>query len=385
MNSVINQWEATNLFSSLPQVLQAYISQRGGVYGIPPHELLMKMPKILLDNPVEIYKYLKGKDISHIIATNSGGDSSAFKNWLFEDGSINSARQDDPMRLEEYLDAQLDGHQDASKIEFGTPDPGSDTYNDAFAEAFGIVQKTEPVVLDDFIASLDGPGVSSNGWGTYQSLNAGDATQSLWEGLGESLAEVGIPVTYVAMRGFGGVLPFLRSIDSRRFRCDGQYRQSVMARALKVFRETGWKEAAKAVVIGFMIAMFPPVSFFVAAVGLTGVAALGTRWLANKACKFNGPVAKALHNIADRLIAVHQFLKRALDQLEKVVEVVIEVASNVTKRVVRAGKRFALSVYQVAKSVAKDASKSVVDSCKHLTEKVSGWIFSWFSEPRFVC
>ena len=136
MNSVINQWEATNLFSSLPQVLQAYISQRGGVYGIPPHELLMKMPKILLDNPVEIYKYLKGKDISHIIATNSGGDSSAFKNWIFEDGSINSTRQDDPMRLEEYLDAQLDGHLDASKIEFGTPDPGSDTYNDAFAEAF---------------------------------------------------------------------------------------------------------------------------------------------------------------------------------------------------------------------------------------------------------
>ena len=98
---------------------------------------------------------------------------------------------------------------------------------------------------------------------------------------------------------------------------NAQYRQSVLARALRVFRENGWKEAAKAVVIGFLIAMFPPISFFVAAVGLTGIAAMGTRWLANKAYRFNGPTAVALRKVADAIQLVHLFLKRALDSLKK--------------------------------------------------------------------
>ncbi len=397
MNAIIQTAEASNLFASLPQVLQAYISQRGGIYGIPPHELLMKMPKNLHDNPVEIYKFLKAKDISHINATNSGGDPAAFRNWTFEDGVLNSARQDDPMRLEEYLDSQLDNHLDATQIEFGTPDPGSDAYNEAFAEAFGIIEETEPIDLDVFLSNLDGPGVKTSVTeGGKVIVNATDATEQLWEGLGESLAEVGIPAAYLTFKvGFGGVLPFLRSVDGKKFRECGKYRQSTLARALKVFRDNGWKEAAKAVVIGFMIAMFPPISFFVAAVGLTGVAAMGTRWLANKTMKFSGPLANALNNVADALTMVHAFLKRALDALEKVVEVVIEAATRVTKLVVKAGAKFASAVYQVSREVAKqyvNAANRVVEKIvdnsarevKKIASHVSGWIFSWFSSPGYA-
>nr|BDD45390.1 hypothetical protein 2 [bacterium] len=133
--------------------------------------------------------------------------------------------------------------------------------------------------------------------------------------------------------------------------------------------------------MGFLIAMFPPVSYFVAAVGLTGIAAMGTRWLANKAFKFHGPTAVALGKVADAIQRVHAFLKRALDALERIVEVVIEAATNVTKRVVSAGAQFASSVYQVAKNVARDVAKSAQESVNRVADKVSGWIFSWFASP----
>nr|BDD45389.1 hypothetical protein 1 [bacterium] len=230
MESFATVKEASQLFASLPEVLQQYISQRGGAHGIPPWDVLRKIPDRLHDNPIEIYKFLKAKQFSHLQATSAGGDSADFKNWTFEDGSINSARQADPMQIEEYLDAQAANQMDAQAIEFGTPDPGSPLYNEAFVEAFDVYSQAEVVNLDEFIQTLTGPGVTENGWDADFSLNAGDAGRSLWEGLSESFAEVGIPFTYVAWRGFGGVLPFLRSVDSKKFRTDGQYRQSVLAR-----------------------------------------------------------------------------------------------------------------------------------------------------------
>ena len=389
MSSFIQSAEASNLFASLPEVLQAWISQRGGRYGIPAHELLMKIPQTLHDNPVEIYKFLDNKTISHIVATNAGGDPSAFSNWIFEDGSPNFGRKDDPMELKEYLDAQLDNHLDATQIEFGTPDPGYDGYNDAFEEAFGISEKAESVDLDNFLGSLGGPGVGESVVeGGRVVVNATDATEQLWDGLRESLAEAGIPAAYLTFKmGFGGVLPFLRSIDGKKYRENGQYRQATLARALKVFRQGGWKEAAKAVVIGFMISMFPPISFFIASVGLTGVAAMGTRWLANKTMRFTGPVADALNRVADSLSKVHLFLKRALDALEKIVEVVIETATNVTKRVIKSGEKFANAVIQVSKELAKQsitvlnkAVTSVAKETQRIASNVKSWIFSWFSQ-----
>lgn len=392
MNTSITATEAMKAFHQLPEALQAYISQRGGEYGIPPHELLMKIPAHLQDNAIELYRFIKSKDISHLIATSNNGDPGTFTNWIFEDAAVNRARQADPMAIEDYLDAQLDSHVDATQIEFGTPDPGSFEYNQTFAEAFGFEQANS-IDLSDFAFSLNGEGVAKSVIEAGESIQVGamDATKQLWEGLGESLSEVGIPVTYIAMKGFGGVLPFMRSIDWKEFRECGHYRQSTLARALRVFREGGWETAAKAIVIGFMISAFEPMTYFIAAVGLTGVAALGTRWLANKVLRFSGPVATALNQIADLLASAHAFLKRALDTMEKVVEVVIEVATSVTKKVVKAGTQFANAVYQVSKEIAESAVKATVAASKIVTNtvsqvanRVSGWIFSWFCRPSYA-
>ena len=387
----ITSKEALELFGSLPEVLQAYISNRAGNHGIPPHELLRQVHESNRDNPIEIYKYLRSKHISHKIAVSEGGSSSEIKNWIFEDGSANMSRQADPMQLQEYLDAQLDNYNDAQQIDFGTPDPGSTGYNEAFAQAFN-ESPEQAVNMDSFIETLSGPGVSKNLIKPGQTIEIGamDATEQLWGGLGESLAEVGIPFTYIAMRGFGGVLPFMRSINWKRFREEGQYRQTTLVRALKIFRENGWKAAAKSVVVGFLIAAFPPLSFFIAAVGLTGVAAMGTRWLANKCLKFSGPVAFALNAIADSLAKAHEFLKRVLNGLEKVVEVVIETATKTTKKIVKAGSDFARAVYEVSNEIANSAIKEgaktfekITHTTKQLANRVSNWIFSWFCSPSY--
>lgn len=384
--------EALHLFGELPQVLQAYICSRAGEHGIPPHELLMKLHECNRANPVEIYKYIRGKHISHKVAVSEGGSSSDIGNWIYEDGSVNMSRQEDPMQLREYLDAQLDNFVDAKLIDFGTPEPGQRGYEEAFSKAFG--EPPEKLVnMDDFIDTLsgEGVGVSKIVEGQVIHIGAMDATRELWQGLEQPLAEIGIPATYVLMRGFGGVLPFLRSIDWTKFKNDGQYRQKTLVRSLKVFRENGWKEPAKAIVIGFLIASFPPLGFFVAAVGLTGVAALGTRWLASKVLRFSGPVARAFALISDALAKAHAFLKQALLRFEKVVEVTLDVAAKTTKKILKASGAFAESVHSVAKEVVKSVVartskgiKSLAKSSGCLVRKVSNWICSWFGSPAYA-
>ena len=81
----ISSLEAVKLFNDLPEVVQAYIGSRSGIYDISPSELLMKIPRTLLDNSVEIFKFMKSKDISHITATSQGGSPNDFKNWIYEE------------------------------------------------------------------------------------------------------------------------------------------------------------------------------------------------------------------------------------------------------------------------------------------------------------
>ena len=75
----ISSTEAVKLYANLPEVVQAWLAGQGSRYGILPSELLMKVPENLLDNPVEIFKFIKSKDISHIIATSKGGSPNNFK------------------------------------------------------------------------------------------------------------------------------------------------------------------------------------------------------------------------------------------------------------------------------------------------------------------
>ena len=196
--------EALKIFADLPEVLQAYMTGRAGEYGIPAHELLQKMPQMLLDNPVEIFKFLKSKHISHLKAISEGGSENSFWNWTFEDGSVNMSRQADPMRLEEFLDAQIDSKNDALAIEFGTPDPATPGYNAAFEEAFGESSDGIKNVSDAINELTENQWVQKTGGvGTTPISETSEAA----DGLLESLEAFGIPVTYVAIRGIRNVFP----------------------------------------------------------------------------------------------------------------------------------------------------------------------------------
>ena len=54
----ISSTEAVKLYANLPEVVQAWLAGQGSRYGILPSELLMKVPENLLDNPVEIFKFI---------------------------------------------------------------------------------------------------------------------------------------------------------------------------------------------------------------------------------------------------------------------------------------------------------------------------------------
>jgi hypothetical protein len=387
IESTITASEAMKVFGQLPEVVQAWLMTRAGTYDIPPHELLMKVPKELLDNPLEIFNFIDNKHISHIIATSKGGSANAFTNWIFEDAHSNIARSNDPMGFGEYLRSQADSAIDGSFIEFGTPDPGSYGYNAAYSQAFGVDASNHVDMAEISDGLFD---ATKNTWSIGEDgvKHVSEGAMSLSDSLLETLEDIGIPITYVTIRGVSTALPFLKSIEWARFRSDSKYRLQQIARALRVFRDGGWKEAAKSIVMGFMISAFPPISYLVSAVGLTGVAAMGTRWLATKVSSINGPLGAALNKIANTLEKAHLFLRNTLSSLEKVVSVVIETASTAVKQVVKAGADFADSVYRVSKQFASDIARStkaalhsVKQKSRDVTSRISSWIFSWFCPP----
>ena len=357
--------EAMEIYEKMPEVVQNFLMTRSGPHGIAPHELLQKIPRILLDNNVEIFNFIKSKDISHVIATSKGGSSSNFSNWIWEDAGPNRSRGNDPMGFQEYLQAQLDNNVDAMGIEFGAADPGSPGYNAAFKQAFDVDSNVELDIDADLISeTLNNASVTSDG---------------LWGGMGEALTEIGIPIGYLTFKvGFGGVIPFLKSINWKLFLTSAQYRNKTLGRAFTAFRQGGWKDTAKAFVIGFLISIFPPLAYFMSAIGLTGLSAMGTRWLANKVIKVNGPLGSFLHRVSDILDKAHQFLKNILNSFEKVVDVVINTASNVVSKVVAVGMEFANQVVSISKRVARDLASTASGLLKKSTDRISGWIFSWF-------
>ena len=386
----ISSTEAVKLYANLPEVVQAWLAGQGSRYGILPSELLMKVPENLLDNPVEIFKFIKSKDISHIIATSKGGSPNNFKNWIFENASVNRSRQADPMGLEEYLQAQIDNKIESFGIDFGTPDPGTPGFTREFGDAFGldsINQATEMESVGEEISKLSGyymaPKPDFPGEFTPISLSgeAGDVLQ-------ETLTDIGIPATYVVLRGINQVFPFLKSVDWKQFKTSCKYRFSVVNRALKAFRDGGWKEAVKAIVMGFLVAAFPPISYLLASIGLTGVTALGTRWLANNYKKLPKGVASALQLISKVLKASQEFLKKVLVFFERIVDVVVDKTTKAVKSVISSSQRFVNQVFETTKLVAKELVQSVKKSTAKVVnsigKKLSSWVFSWFGQAQFA-
>jgi len=372
---MISESAAVSIFKALPEALQAYLLQRGGPYDISASELLRKIPETLLDNPIEIYNFLKLKDISHLQATSNGGIPNSFFNWVFEDASINRSRQAATMTFNDLLSAHLDNQVDSGFVEFGTSDPGSPAYNAAFKELFGDLESF-PIASDYSTAATNFNSLHGNYYdadhGTY--FNLGDHTERL---LKNSIEQLGIPIGYITIRGIRQIWPFLQSIDWREFRASSNYRFHTLNRALLTFRRGGWKEIPKAVVMGILISAFPPLSYLVAALGITGVASLGVRWLASLNDS-SSPISNILSIAHSSIVKVQTYLVNVLKSIEKIVDVVIEKAGNAVKDVVSVASGFVRSVSDVAHRVAAScvaAAKTVVSMASN---SIKAWILNWF-------
>lgn len=359
----MNSFQAFQLLQSLPAMLQAYLAQRADNYGIPVEDLLRKMPAAVLDNPLEIFDFLKNKHISHLQPLADGGDPAAFGNWIFEDGATNISRGAHTINLHDYLSAQADNLRDGISIDFATPDPGTAGYDPQFDQVFGHGLHSHAVPLHDVGDAIDS---LANG--------SPEVLDQAHQALHHSLLDLGIPVGYVVLRGLRSVWPFLRSIDWRRLSSDSRYRTATLLRALRTFREGGWKELTKAVVMGFLLAHCPPLSTLAGCLGLVGVAALGVRWLAERHQRLPKPVAAALGRVADALDAVAGFLRGALAMVERVVDVVIETGQKLVRRVVKASEGFVQQVATVAQAVVRQVGQHLVRGAQLLT----GWVCSWF-------
>lgn len=98
---------------SLPPEIYDYLKERGDVYGIPVKDLLDKVPDVLKHHPNLIQAFVQSKDISHVIAVSNGGSPNDPDNWIFEDGSPNSARKAKTMTDTEIVSAACDSLYDS--------------------------------------------------------------------------------------------------------------------------------------------------------------------------------------------------------------------------------------------------------------------------------
>lgn len=317
----MNAHTAFQLLAALPETLQAYLAERGGAYGIAPHELMMKMPPQVVDNPLEIFAFLRGKHISHLEPVSAGGDPAAMGNWIFEDGAPNVARGAETMGLHEHLAAQADAVADGLRIDFGVPDPGMPGYDARFREVFGSAPAGEGTGFDPVGEAIRA--ITEGGEGVRE-----QAAQSLLL----SLTEQGIPLGYGVVRGLRQAWPFLASIRWSQLLNDPRYRTATLARALKTFRDGGWKAIPRIVVMGFLIAGCKPLAYLAEALGLSAVSAVGVRWLASRHRWLPAGLAAALGRIASALEAAAAFLASVFTTVERVVDQVIEVCCQMVIR-----------------------------------------------------
>ena len=385
----ISTTEISRRFSKLPEVLQAYISLHAGALGMLPHEILLKIPPSFHGNPVKIYRFLRFNCDAESTAVKECRKPVLLHNQTISEDLVGFSLKDDPLCLEKYLDAQLNSTPSAKSNVFGAPSTLV-VHSESFAEAFGLNNK-KPLDMDEYIQILSDPIFSNanSGVDVHPCDCVTDANTQFWTCLGDPLADIGISLKYSSMRGFGGVLHFLRSISWKKFQRDGRYRQATLARTLRTFRSNSWNPVAKAVIIGFIIASFPPLSFFFISLGMTGLAAMGIRILACKSCKPSGPVALILGKIADILAESNIFLMQVFGSFGKIIDVVIEPAASTAKRIVKAGDKFvdlvnktSVEVVKISLGTAAAASQDAHKVVDQLASRMSGWIYSWFCIPE---
>ncbi len=103
------------------------LEMRAANHDMTVGDLLDKIPDNVVDSHTEVNDWLDQKDISHKIPTSVAPDlRNDPDNWMWEDSTVNRARQDEIMTDLEATTAQLDNSADASLIDgdpFDIPDP----------------------------------------------------------------------------------------------------------------------------------------------------------------------------------------------------------------------------------------------------------------------
>ena len=142
--------------------------------------------------------------------------------------------------------------------------------------------------------------------------------------------------------------------------------------------------------MGFLIAAFPPLGSLLAALGLTGIATLGIRWLANNYHNLPAGVANAFRLIANVLQSAQKLLQRIFVFVERIVDAVVETATNIVRKVIQESKRFFKSVIKTTKIVAKKCiegaqriGRSIGQQAHSMGKQLAGWIFSWFRPNQY--
>lgn len=354
----------------------AYLRDRAANHGLTAEQLLAEFPA---DHRSEAFvsAVLPDLEISHVIPQHFRPDladepGNIVLELCAELGGRNQSRQHHVMGPAEQLEVQqqTDAFLDARAADLQGTDPLllGHTGADHAAAHSGL----DPELFSDQIATA----AAEAGWQEGLS-QLGDHVLSF-------LAEMGIPVASVTVRGAACLWPFLRSINWSRFCTDWRYSVATLNRAMRAWREGGWKEACRALALGVMVAHVPGLATFAAALGLAGIGALGVRWLANRSFMKGTPLGAALHVLADLLSAVATFLRQAFQFVEKVVDVAIETASHVVKAVVSAvttGARKVLEVCTQMASTAYRAAGQAISGAARAAKNLCGWVVGWFRGP----
>lgn len=132
------------------------------------------------------------------------------------------------------------------------------------------------------------------------------------------------------------------------------------------------------------IAHVPHLATVATALGLAGIGALGVRWLASRRFMQNTRLGTTLKRIGLALTAVAAFLREAFQLLEKVVDVVIQGATRVVKRVATSATEGAKQVLEVCTQMATRAfrrTKRAVAGATQVATTLSRWVTGWFGGP----
>lgn len=377
--------ELQELHKWSPQAFD-YLRDRAANHGLTPEQLLAEFPP---DHRGEAFvsAVLPDLEISHVIPQDLRPDLADEPNNIVlelcqELGGINQRRGNGLMspieqlqvqhQTEVYLDARAAELQGTDPLLLGHTSPEAVSALEASGES---ASHLDPELFGDAISSM----TAEAGWQ--------EELSNVAEHVLEFLADMGIPVAAVTARGAASLWPFLRSIDWKRFCTDWRYTIKTLNRAMRAWREGGWKEACKALVLGVMVAHVPHLGTIAAALGLAGLGALGVRWLASRRFMQNTPLASVLHRMADVLTAVASFLKQVFKLVDRIADVVIEGATRVIKHVastLSSGTEQLIRVCSDLTTRAYRAAGQALSSAGRAASNLCSWVSGWFGGYGFA-